>query len=274
MNRQAHTFSEFHPVVSLLYFVAILGFSMFIMHPIALVISFSCAGIYAIYLNGKAAITSLKYMIPLLLLTAILNPLFNHRGVTILAYLPNGNPLTLESITYGIAAAIMLITVITWFTCLNKIITGEKLVYLFGRVSPALALILAMSLRFVPRFIAQMRVISHAQKCIGQKRGIKTISILLTWALENAIETADSMKARGYGLPNRTAFSVFRFRKRDGYAIAYISTCIICITWSAVTGALYFRYFPTIGGNESSTPLAFIAYLALGILPIAVNFKT
>ena len=34
------------------------------------------------------------------------------------------------------------------------------------------------------------------------------------------METADSMKGRGYGLPGRTAFSVYRFTRRDGAALA------------------------------------------------------
>jgi energy-coupling factor transport system permease protein len=40
--------------------------------------------------------------------TAWLNPLFNHAGVTLLFYLPGGNPVTLESMVYGLAAATML----------------------------------------------------------------------------------------------------------------------------------------------------------------------
>lgn len=55
----------------------------------------------------------------------------------------------------------------------------------------------------------QRRLIKRA------KHGIKIMSILVTWALENAIDTADSMKDRGYGLPGRTAFSIYRFDRRD-----------------------------------------------------------
>ena len=34
---------------------------------------------------------------------------------------------------------------------------------------------------------------------------IVRLSIVVTWSMENAIETADSMKARGYGTKKRTA---------------------------------------------------------------------
>ena len=88
--------------------------------------------------------------------------------------------------------------------------TSDKFVYLFGRVIPALSLVLSMTLRFVPKFKAQVKIVSSAQRCVGRdvsnggvlqraRNGLTILSILVTWALENAIETADSMRSRGYG---------------------------------------------------------------------------
>jgi energy-coupling factor transport system permease protein len=223
----------------------------------------------------------------MLILTALINPAFNHQGGTILAYLPSGNPLTLESILYGIAAAAMLITVIYWFSCFNAVMTSDKFVYLFGRVIPALSLILSMALRFVPRFRAQIKVISNAQKCVGRdvsngslwqraKHGIKILSIMITWALENAIETADSMKGRGYGLPGRTAFSIYRFDRRDATALGFVLACAVYIIVGAATGGLTWRWFPTVGGVVLDAPYPislFIAYFALCAMPLILNVK-
>jgi energy-coupling factor transport system permease protein len=260
---------------------------MFFTHPACLVISFICAFIYSLYLSGKKALKfSLVYMLPMLIVTALLNPAFNHQGGTILTYLPGGNPLTLESIVYGIVAALMLMTVISWFSCFNKVMTSDKFVYLFGRIIPALSLILSMSLRLVPRFQAQIKTISNAQKCIGRnvsngsllqrmKHGIKILSIMVTWALENAIETADSMKSRGYGLPGRTAFSIFRLQKRDFYALIYIFVCGVYIFIGSLLDGVYFRYFPTIKGvlTEPYTATLIFAYLALCIMPVVINIQ-
>ena len=281
------TFSNYHPFVNMLYFAVVTAFNMFFTHPACLVISFICAFIYSLYLSGKKALKfSLVYMLPMLIVTALLNPAFNHQGGTILTYLPGGNPLTLESIVYGIVAALMLMTVISWFSCFNKVMTSDKFVYLFGRIIPALSLILSMSLRLVPRFQSQIKVISNAQKCIGRnvsngsllqrmKHGIKILSIMVTWALENAIETADSMKSRGYGLPGRTAFSIFRFQKRDLYALIYIFVCGVYIFVGSLTEGLYFRYFPTIKGvlTEPYTVTLIFAYFALCIMPVMINIQ-
>lgn len=296
------TFSSYHPFVNLIYFIAVIGFAMFFTHPVCLAVSLVCALTYSVCLNGrKAARFSLVYMLPLLIITALLNPAFNHQGATILSYLPSGNPLTLESILYGAAAAVMLITVISWFSCFNAVMTSDKLTYIFGRIIPALALIFSMALRFVPRFKAQVKVISNAQKCVGRdvssikvmrktclgikmisagnllrkiKHGIKILSILITWALENAIETADSMKGRGYGMAGRTAFSIFRFERRDLFALIYILVCCVISAAGAAAGVYYYRYFPTIKGNwTGSAIIVFAAYFALGAFPVVVNVK-
>ena len=281
------TFSGYHPIVNFLYFGFVLAFAMIFTHPVCLGLSFLCAFAYSVYLKGKKAVKfTLVYMLPMLIMAALLNPAFNHEGGTILTYLPDGNPLTLESILYGVAAAAMLITVITWFSCFNEVITSDKFVFLFGRVIPALSLILAMALRFVPRFKTQIKVISNAQKCVGRdasdgnilqkaKHGIRILSIMVTWALENAIETADSMKSRGYGLPGRTAFSIYRFDKRDARALVFILACVSYIIAGHYTGGLYFRYFPTIKGLWE-TPYAvsiFAVYFALCAAPLFLNIK-
>ncbi|MDR0468636.1 MAG: energy-coupling factor transporter transmembrane protein EcfT [Peptococcaceae bacterium] len=281
------TFAGFHPTVNLIYFSVVIGFAMFFTHPVCLGLSLLCAMTYSIYVNGKKAIRfNLLYMLPMLLFTALLNPAFNHQGATILTYLPDGNPLTLESILYGFAAAVMLITVISWFSCFNEVMTSDKLVYLFGRLIPALSLVLSMSLRFVPRFRDQIKVISSAQKCVGRdvsngnliqkaKHGIKILSIMVTWALENAIETADSMNGRGYGLPGRTAFSIFRFDRRDARALIYILVCASIAMVGSVTGVYRFRYFPTVKGEWTGAAalLVFIVYFALCAFPILINIK-
>ena len=280
-------FSGFHPIVNFLYFGFVLAFAMIFTHPACLAASFLCAFVYSVYLNGKKALRfNLIYMLPMMLIAAMLNPAFNHQGGTILAYLPDGNPLTLESILYGVAAAAMLVTVITWFSCFNAVITSDKFVYLFGRIIPALSLILSMALRFVPRLKAQIKVISNAQRCVGRdvsdgnilqkaRHGIRILSIMVTWALENAIESADSMKSRGYGLPGRTAFSICRFDRRDIGALIFMLACAAYIITGSFRGGLYFRYFPAIKGlwNSPYAISIFIVYLALGAMPLILNLK-
>ena len=281
------TFSSYHPLVNFLYFVLVLVFTMFFMHPVSLIISLVSALSYAMYLNGHKAVRfALTALLPMMLMAAIINPVFNHEGMTILTYLPSGNPLTLESILYGVASSLMLASVVTWFSCYTAVMTSDKFVYLFGRVIPALSLVLSMTLRFVPKFKAQFKVVSQAQACVGRdvsdggvlhrlKNAITILSIMVTWSLENAIESADSMKSRGYGLPGRTAFSIYRFDERDKTALAWLLFCGFYIISGWAAGGLYWKYYPVIKGEFlGAFPISFqIVYLALCLTPVILNRK-
>ncbi len=283
--KMKNEFTTYHPIVNLIYFVLVIGFSCFFLHPACLIASFLCAFIYSVMLGGvKSLKTNLIFMFPVMIFTAILNPLFNHEGVTIILYFPNGNPLTAESIYYGIAAAIMLVSVILWFSCYNKIMTSDKFIYVFGKIIPSLSLMISMTLRFVPRFISQFKLVSNAQKCIGRdvsngklvnraKNIISIMSIMLTWSLENAVDTADSMRSRGYGLSGRTAFSIYAFDKRDLCALLCIMILGIYVFIGAVLGKIHFDYFPTMRGGEVSTysTSIFVAYFLLCICPVIIE---
>ena len=272
-------------MINFIYFALVLAFTMFFMHPVSLLISLGSALLYAIDLNGKQAVHfSLRLVLPMMAMAAIINPVFNHEGATILTYLPSGNPLTAESILYGLASAIMLASVITWFSCYNAVMTSDKFVYLFGRIIPALSLILSMTLRFVPKFKAQLHVVSEAQRCVGRdvsdgtmlqrlKNAITILSIMVTWSLENAIETADSMKSRGYGLPGRTAFSIYRFGERDKNALIWLCFCGFYIFAGWMAGGLKWQYYPIIKGTLTGAfPWSFqLVYLALCLTPIILN---
>lgn len=278
------SFSSCHPVINFIYFAAVIAFSMFFLHPVLLGISLSCAILYSICIHGRKAVKfHFCYMLPMLLAVAILNPVFNHQGTDILLYI-NDNPITSESIYYGIAAGVMLVSVIVWFSCYNAVMTSDKFMYVFGKGIPALSLILSMTLRFVPKFKAQLQAVSNAQACIGKtvskgtwlqrmKNGVRILSILITWSLENAVETADSMKARGYGLSGRTAYSNYRFDRRDMYLLLYMLGTIVILLTGLVLGENSIQYFPMIVKKEV-TVFSLIVYLSYGLLmllPVILN---
>lgn len=278
-------FKTYHPIVNFIYFIFAIGFSCFFMHPLCLAISLVCGFTYSVMLKGREAVkTNLIYMFPILILTALINPAFNHQGVTILAYFPSGNPLTLESVLYGLAAAAMIVSVICHFSCYNEVMTSDKFIYLFGRIIPSMSLIISMTLRFVPRFASQLKVVINTQKCMGRdisngsivkraKRGLNILSIMTTWALENAIETADSMKARGYGLHGRTAFSIYTFHKRDIKALVCIMVLGVYIFIGNLRGSMDFKFYPWVKWADISPYdiSIFIAYLLFFITPIIIE---
>lgn len=282
------TFSTYHPFLNMFYFVGTLGVTVFVTHPVLLVISFLSGIAYSFLLKGvKHTLKfNLCFSIPTMVIVALMNPIFNHYGVTILGYLPTGNPFTLESCVYGLVMAMMLACTLIWFSCYTEVMTSDKFIYLFGKVIPALSLVLSMCLRFVPRFSRQMKVISDGQKCIGRstnngsvvkraKHGITIFSILVTWALENAVETADSMKCRGYGEKGRTAFSIYRFDKRDRICLIFMILAFGLTLFGASQGYAAAQYDPRIiVKGVPLTPgsaLVFGAYLVFCLMPVAME---
>lgn len=273
-------FASLHPIVLFLFFLFAAGFSMFLMHPIFLVISFICAFSYSVYLKGKKAFKSLLLLLPLVIFAAVINAAFNHEGITILVYI-NDNPITLESLIYSLAAALMLLGVLLWFSSLNEVMTSDKLMCVFGKISPSIALLFSMTLRFVPRFSSQLKKITFAQKSIGRSysdggfftkigNGVKILSILVTWALENAVETADSMKSRGWGLKGRTSFSGFRFDRRDAVSLTAILILASVILAGLLWGASDVKYYPEIVLSEFSFfgVIVYLSYFLLMAFPL------
>lgn len=269
-------FGDYHPIIDMGYFTLMLGVTMFVAHPLCQLLSFLGAAGYLCCLRGvKQSVRFGLMLVPMIVMTALLNPAFNHRGVTILTYLPNGNPLTLESILYGLSAAVMLVNALLWFACFSQVMTSDKLMYLLGRLIPALSLLLTMALRLVPRLVKQLRQMILVQKGLGRdlsqgslwQRGklcAQLFSALVTWALENAVETADAMKSRGYGLTRRTAFAPFRWQQRDqlGWRWLILSALLIFYSWQQ--GDFYFKFYPVLAGGAGS-PTFLVGFLGLAM---------
>jgi len=186
-------FKNYHPIVNFIYFVFVIGFGCFFMHPICLFISLFSGFTYSAMLKGRKGVrTNLIYMLPVLVFMALFNSVFNHEGVTVIKYFPGGNPLTMEAVVYGFCAAVMIVSVICHFSCYNEVMTSDKFIYLFGRIIPGISLIISMTLRFVPRLSAQLKVVINAQKCMGRdmtggsilkraRNGLIILSAITTW---------------------------------------------------------------------------------------------
>ncbi len=277
-------FSGCHPVVNLAFFGAVLGMTMFIMQPVFLGISLLCGCAYLLYMKGgKEMLRLVGYLLPVLLFMAVMNPLFNHAGVTILWYLPNDNPITLEAVCYGMAAAAMMGASIVWFNCCNCVFTSDKIIYLFGRVIPALSLLISMTLRFVPRFKNFLQNTLRVQKAMHKpqnkkeqlQQALSAFSATVSWAMEQSIVSADSMKSRGYGTARRTAFSIYRFEKRDCFALIALAALCIGACLPHITGELSWMYYPSLNGTLWGAPqlLAYACYTGVCLLPLMIDLE-
>ena len=299
-------FKGYHPVANLIFFGSIVVFGMLFKHPVTLAVCFFAAALCWFRLCRKTAVKSLlAFLLPMLLVVVIINGLFAHYGTTPLLTLPDGNSLTLESLIYGFVLGLLTVTIIMWFFCYNEIVTADKFMFVFGKLLPAFALVISMVLRFVPMYRNRLKIIAEAQKGIGMdsksgtlkqkiKNGGKKISILITWSLENAVETSDSMKARGYGLKDRKNYGKFRWSAKDIIAVVIMLLLDVILTAGYASESLYCIYNPYITINPSVdfgntyfvnelnltlnpiSPLGIItlaAFTALCFLPLIIDLK-
>ena len=278
--------SLYHPIVSFVYFVAVIAGTLLFIHPVFVLLSLGSALLCAGLINGKKAfLATLGFGFPMFVFIALANPLFNHRGATILFYLFD-NPVTKEAMIYGVVSAGMMFAAVVWFTCYNTVVTSDKFIYIFGRILPSIALIVSMTLSLIPRLLAQVKIIADAQRSIGldwksgsiKQRihsGARVLSILVSWALEDAVITADSMRARGYGQHKRSTFSIFRFGKRDGIMLAVIILLLAAEIFAYASGRGTMEFYPAIVAPRIDIIdiLIYIAYSALGLLPAIIQIK-
>ena len=267
-------FSDYNPITVFVSLMSAAGVCMFSTDPVLLLLSLIGAAALFFARHGFSAWRSCWWYALIFLLSLILNPLLNHNGMTVLFVL-NNNPITLEALCFGAAMGAMVVGVMWWFLSFSGIMSSDKLLYLFGAASPRLALILSMTLRYVPLFRRQAVKTNQAQKALGLYKedsipdalrgGMRVFSVMVTWALENGVITADSMTARGYGVGRRSHFAIFRFRRADGILVA-VSLALLALTLTGLgLNAVGWEFYPRLTPPDF-TVLSYLCYLAYGLL--------
>ena len=277
-------FGTLHPAVSMCYFVCVIGLTLACPHVVTVLLSLLGSTLFNLALRGRKAFgRTMRFVLPMFLIVCIGNPLVNHRGVTMLCLLFN-QWITLEAIVYGVVTACSLAAIILWFGCYQEVMTSDKFLYLFGKIAPATALLITSALRFIPQMqqnAAQIRqsraMLQDNSPRLFQKlaHAIQNLSALLGMSMENAVQTADSMKARGFGARRRTTFHLFRFDARDARTLALILTLFgICVV-ARCYGHGYMEYYPRITALTmgASSMTMFILFAALMLLPSILEAK-
>lgn len=282
-NRQVNdAFSKRHPAVNFLFFLgAILGTAL-IQHPAYVLAGFVTGAIYYLLLNGSKGLKFLLLLLPIFVFVAAINPLFNRDGQRILCYVFS-RPYTWEALLYGAALSGMIVVMLLWFGCYNKVLTGDKFTSLFGNLIPAISLLLVMVFRMVPNFIRKARQLAGARKSIGKGAGenatakekvadgLTLLGALTAWALENSVVTGDSMRARGYGTAKRSNFMIYRMTLSDWLLMAAMVLLLGLTMVAAGFGQMTAAFTPVMEIAPMSWGL--ICYTLFLMIPILYYWK-
>ena len=303
-------FSRYHPVVNLIFYLLVLGTTMFQMSVGLVFISLFSAVVYYFMLKKTEGLKYCAVVVGIIIVSAIINPMFSHKGGTLLFYLFTGNPVTLESIIYGLISAIIIGAMLLWFSTFNQVMGVERILGAIGKVLPNVSLLITMIMRFIPQYTRHQRKVSMVNKvnkrnygekinllnrektekenvieaCKKQKKkngidkiiysikeGSRTFSITTTWALENSIYTADSMKARGFGTGRRTNYSNYKFQKRDYLLMGWLVILWLVVVFSLEREKVYTYYYPFI--QVKNNVVVYLIYGLLCLTPVLINVK-
>lgn len=278
--RQKSDFVKRHPLVLMIYLAGGLVLTMCTMHPLVLAVSLILSGSYGMWLQGSRCFKQLVWvMIPVFVFTTLVFPIFSHNGITPLFYV-NGMAVTLETVLYGVAMSVLFLDIFLWFQVGNALLDSEKFLYLFGHILPSIGLLISMVFRMIPLMQNRFRQIQEGQKGLGRGREesgivsrgrmlLKEISILMSWSLEESMETSVSMESRGYGVGRRTYFHLFRWKKTDVVWLAAI--LVLYVTAVVVICFQKYRtsYFPKIVIKQLDAAgwTGIAAFAIAGLLP-------
>lgn len=278
-------FKNLHPFAGLMFFIFSFVYSLTPTDPISLIVSFVCSVVYDLKLRKSKTVSFLfKFIFPLIILITVFNGLISHYGVTVLFVMINGKNFTLEALVYGFVSAVKISSMLIWLDCFNEIITGDKIIFLFGRFSPRIALIISMVLRFIPLIREQSAEILKAEKGIGNsvasrsfigkiKGASRSLFVLVSWTMEKGIDTSDSMRARGYGLQGRTSCNSYVFSLKD-VAVTVISVAATVISFISAK-RFYASYNPIIDIPVPDVPeiILIVFFASVLLMPVILDLR-
>ena len=239
-------FATYHPAVCMLFFLEAICFSFCTQQPVYVVLTCVFAG-------------SMGAFVPMVVFIGLLNSLFNSAGATLL-WRWGPFSVTIEGLCYGLAVGGMLAAVLLWFSCYNEVMTEDKFTYLFGKRVPTISLMVSMISRWIPRMVSRGHSVYDSQEaligCYDQsksgkvKRGLRMATVLAGLGMEDSVQTADSMCARGYGSARRTSYARYKWHARERIIMGLLIALAVVNAVLLVTGAGSFKFYPRVSNIE------------------------
>jgi energy-coupling factor transport system permease protein len=171
--------------------------------------------------------------------------LLGHSGEHVLARVPSsvpviGGPITVEAILYGLVVGLGVAACVLGVAPLSRALDPHELVDALPRVLHRTATAMAAALNLVPGMVRSARAVRDAQRMRGWRPGgARSWSELLVpvavTAMEDSLQLAEAMEARGYGSGQRTRFASPVLRGGD---IAVLLTSLLAITLVVVARTL------------------------------------
>lgn len=255
-----HTaFDTLHFAVPGIFVLVTLVLTMSAVQPVLIICSLVGGLAYSMVARGsRATLLSLRWQIPFVLLVSLVNPLFSAEGSTEIMRI-GVRAIYAESLIYGLCMGGLFVASVLWFEAAARLIPADSIMALLGRVTPTVALMISQCMRLIPRLVRQGEIIADVQdafvvpgaapmRAINKK--LRLFTVLMGWSLENSLETADAMRARGWGASHcRTRYERYHFGAHDALCLCIVilsGVVVAVLAWAAMSS---FSFYPQITGT-------------------------
>lgn len=278
-NEPVAAFSMSHPAVPALYMVLTLGLTMFSMQPVLIALSLAGGLTYGFATRGAArTLGALRWQLPVILIIALVNPLFSASGSTELFHI-GMRVVYLESMMYGLCMGGLFVASVLWFEAAASMLEYDKVLALLGNAAPVLALMISMCMRLIPQFLRRGRTVLAVQDAIDVpgraptdpvRSRLRASSVLMGWGMEDSLERADAMRSRGWGTASRrTTYARYRLARGDVAALvglAVLGAAAVAVAWTATT---QYSFYPQL--SVPAPWLGYVVYAAWMGLPCVLH---
>lgn len=271
-------FDACHAAVPATLFAGAAALGMLAVHPVLVAISLAGALAFSLVARGAVATArGLVWQLPMLALVCLANPLFSASGSTLLFKL-GPRSVYLESLACGATMGALMVATVVWFEDAAAVLSQDRLLTLAGRRARSLPLVVSMAAQLVPQLLSRGRVVRSALgacTAAGERPAlrdelVRTSTVLLTWSLEDSIERADAMRARGWESGcARTCYRSERLRRRDVAALCGIAALVVAAGSCAWLLCARWRFYPQMG--ELGPWWAYVPPALLAALPTALQ---
>lgn len=276
--RRARAFDACHAAVPATLLAGTVALCMLAVEPVLAAISLAGALLFSLIVRGTGSTArGLVWELPLLALVCLANPLFSASGSTLLFKL-GPRSVYLESLAYGATMGALLVAVVLWLQCAAAVLTQDRLLALAPRRARAVPLLLGMVAQLAPQLLRRshdVRAALAACTAAGPRPGardalVRTSSLLLTWSLEESLERADSMRARGWESGrSRSAYRPERLRRRDALMLVGITALLALAAACAWALCARWRFYPRL--SAPAPWWAYVPSVLLALLPAAAE---
>lgn len=277
-------FENYHPGINFIFFLFSMIFIFYFNHPVYVSIAFLSYFAYSIKLNGKREIIFNSILVLFVVIYCLWYSYYNHFGITNIRKNFIGNNITVEALFYGLVRGMQAAAFIMNFACMLAVFSMDKVIYLAGRLFPRLSLFISIFLRSFSRIRERNADVNISRKGIGMGKGqskvigdirnrLSILSIIITWTLEDYIESSLSMKCRGYTLKHRTSFSIYRFDNRDRSLVIMLFIGITLAFMAAALNQTNILYDPEIimYRPKGWSYIFYLSYACFCFLPMGIE---